>query len=41
MAIGQKQSTVASVVKRLEEAGAMDYTIIVAATLQTHLASIP
>ncbi len=31
MAIGQKQSTVASVVKRLEEAGAMDYTIIVAA----------
>ncbi len=31
VAIGQKQSTVASVVKRLEEAGAMDYTIIVAA----------
>ncbi len=28
VAIGQKQSTVASVVKRLEEAGAMDYTIM-------------
>lgn len=32
VAIGQKNSTVASVVKRLEEAGAMDYTIVVAAT---------
>jgi F-type H+/Na+-transporting ATPase subunit alpha len=31
-AIGQKQSTVAQVVKTLEEAGAMEYTIIVAAT---------
>jgi F-type H+-transporting ATPase subunit alpha len=30
-AIGQKQSTVAQVVKTLEEAGAMDYTIVVAA----------
>ena len=30
-AIGQKQSTVAQVVKTLEENGAMDYTIIVAA----------
>ncbi|MDR3346080.1 MAG: F0F1 ATP synthase subunit alpha [Campylobacteraceae bacterium] len=29
VAIGQKQSTVAQVVKRLEEHGAMDYTIIV------------
>jgi F-type H+-transporting ATPase subunit alpha len=32
VAIGQKQSTVASVVDRLERAGAMEYTIIVAAT---------
>lgn len=32
VAIGQKQSTVASVVHKLEETGAMDYTIIVAAT---------
>jgi F-type H+/Na+-transporting ATPase subunit alpha len=32
VAIGQKASTVASVVERLKEAGAMDYTIIVAAT---------
>ena len=31
-AIGQKQSTVAQVVKTLEEAGAMEYTIVVAAT---------
>src|SRR6187397_700306 len=30
-AIGQKQSTIAQVVKTLEEAGAMDYTIVVAA----------
>ena len=30
-AIGQKQSTVAQVVRTLEEAGAMDYTIVVAA----------
>jgi len=30
-AIGQKQSTVAQVVKALEEAGAMEYTIVVAA----------
>ena len=30
-AIGQKQSTVAQVVKTLEDAGAMDYTIVVAA----------
>ena len=29
VAIGQKQSTVAQVVKRLEEYGAMDYTIVV------------
>ncbi|EED2550906.1 F0F1 ATP synthase subunit alpha [Campylobacter coli] len=29
IAIGQKQSTVAQVVKRLEEHGAMDYTIVV------------
>lgn len=32
VAIGQKASTVARVVKTLEERGAMDYTIIVAAT---------
>ncbi len=32
VAIGQKQSTVASIVKKLEEAGAMDYTIIVSAS---------
>lgn len=32
VAIGQKRSTVAKVVRRLEEAGAMDYTIIVSAT---------
>ncbi len=32
VAIGQKASTVAGVVERLEEAGAMDYSIVVAAT---------
>src|SRR5262252_9714405 len=32
VAIGQKQSTVAQVVDRLSRAGAMDYTIVVAAT---------
>jgi F-type H+-transporting ATPase subunit alpha len=32
VAIGQKASTVASVVQRLEEYGAMDYTIVVSAT---------
>ena len=32
VAIGQKQSTVAQIVKTLEEAGAMDYTAIVSAT---------
>ncbi|SDE99627.1 F0F1 ATP synthase subunit alpha [Sporolituus thermophilus] len=32
VAIGQKASTVARVVRTLEEAGAMDYTIVVAAT---------
>lgn len=32
VAIGQKQSTVAQVVERLEKNGAMDYTIVVAAT---------
>jgi F-type H+-transporting ATPase subunit alpha len=32
VAIGQKRSTVAQVVKTLEEAGAMDYTTVVAAT---------
>src|ERR1035437_620075 len=31
VAIGQKESTVAGVVKKLEEAGAMDYTIVVTA----------
>ncbi len=32
VAIGQKRSTVAQVVKKLEETGAMKYTIVVAAT---------
>lgn len=32
VAIGQKQSSIAGIVGRLEEMGAMDYTIIVAAT---------
>ena len=32
VAIGQKASTVANVVKKLDEHGAMDYTIVVAAT---------
>ncbi len=32
VAIGQKRSTVAQVVRKLEESGAMDYTIVVAAT---------
>lgn len=32
VAIGQKQSTVASVIKKLEEHGAMDYSIVVMAT---------
>ena len=32
VAIGQKRSTVAQIVKTLEEAGAMEYTIIVSAT---------
>ncbi len=32
VAIGQKRSTVAQVVKKLEDAGAMEYTIVVAAT---------
>ncbi len=32
VAIGQKRSTVAQLVKKLEESGAIDYTIIVAAT---------
>ena len=32
VAIGQKRSTVASVVERLREAGAMDYTIVVVAS---------
>ena len=32
MSIGQKRSTVAQIVKSLEENGAMDYSIVVAAT---------
>jgi len=32
VAIGQKESTVANVIRRLEEAGAMEYTIIVASS---------
>ena len=35
VAIGQKQSTVAQVVAQLEEAGAMEYTIVVAAGAST------
>ena len=35
VAIGQKASTVASVVARLEEEGAMDYTIVVSASAFT------
>lgn len=33
VAIGQKQSTVARIVKQLEEAGAMEYTIVVSASV--------
>ena len=32
VAVGQKESTVASVVEKLQEAGAMDYTIVVSAS---------
>ncbi|MFM2043650.1 MAG: hypothetical protein RLY86_2226 [Pseudomonadota bacterium] len=32
VAVGQKRSTVAQIVKQLEESGAMEYTIVVAAT---------
>ena len=32
VAIGQKASTIANVVRKLEESGAMEYTIVVAAT---------
>jgi F-type H+-transporting ATPase subunit alpha len=35
VAVGQKQSTVAQVVKTLEDYGAMDYTIVVAASAST------
>lgn len=35
VAIGQKESTVASVVQKLEEFGAMDYTIVVSASAST------
>ncbi|MBI5232756.1 MAG: F0F1 ATP synthase subunit alpha [Deltaproteobacteria bacterium] len=35
VAIGQKQSTVAHIVEKLKQHGAMDYTIIVAATAST------
>src|SRR5690348_18136633 len=31
VAIGQKQSTVAQIINKLQETGAMDYTIVVAA----------
>ena len=46
VAIGQKRSTVAQVVKTLEEAGAMDYTIVVSASASDpapmqYLAPIP
>ena len=33
VAIGQKQSTIARIVKQLEEAGALEYTIIVSASV--------
>ena len=36
VAVGQKRSTVAQIVKTLEENGALDYTIIVAATASDH-----
>ena len=36
VAIGQKRSTVAQVVKTLQDFGAMDYTIVVAATASDH-----
>ena len=32
VAVGQKRSTVAQLVKKLEESGAIDYSIVVAAT---------
>ena len=32
VAVGQKRSTVAQLVKKLEETGAMEYSIVVAAT---------
>jgi len=35
VAIGQKQSTVAQIVKKLEEYGAMDYTIVVSASARS------
>jgi F-type H+-transporting ATPase subunit alpha len=35
VAIGQKQSTVAQIVEKLREFGAMDYTVVVAATAST------
>lgn len=35
VAVGQKRSTVAQVVKTLKDHGAMDYTIVVAATAPT------
>ena len=34
VAVGQKRSTVAQLVKKLEENGAMDYSIVVAATME-------
>ena len=37
--IGQKRSTVAQVVKTLEENGAMEYSIVVAATVMAHPAT--
>ena len=35
VAIGQKQSTIANVVRKLEEHGAMEHTIVVAASAST------
>ena len=39
VAIGQKESTVAGIVKQLEDAGAMDYTIVVSAAASSPCAA--
>ena len=40
VAIGQKRSTVAQIVRKLEEAGVMEYTTVVA-TKTTHPPTLP